>query len=69
MDKCLMRGFRQRIWRSKVGKALDVLIDDELLAQAARLQGLKTKLQGSAGRNDLAAQLLAQHLAEAPAGR
>ena len=51
---------------STVGKALDVLIDDELLAQAARLQGLKTKLQGSAGRNDLAAQLLVQHLEKLP---
>ena len=51
---------------SKIGEALDALIEDELLAQAGRLQGLKTNLQGSAGRKDLAQQLLAQHLAKLP---
>ena len=51
---------------SKAGEALEALIEDELLAQTARLQGLKTNLQGSAGRKDLAQQLLAQHLAKLP---
>ena len=41
---------------SKVGRALDALVHDELLAQAARLEGLKTNLKGSAGRKDLANQ-------------
>jgi len=59
-------GLSQEDLASKVGGALDTMIDDELLAQAGRLQGLKTKLQGSAGRNDLAAQLLVQHLEKLP---
>jgi len=59
-------GLSQEDLASKVGGALDTMLDDELLAQAGRLQGLKTKLQGSAGRNDLAAQLLVQHLEKLP---
>jgi hypothetical protein len=59
-------GLSQEDLASKVGGALDTMIDDELLAQAGRLQGFKTKLQGSAGRNDLAAQLLVQHLEKLP---
>ncbi|HEX2522671.1 MAG TPA: hypothetical protein VHP35_11150, partial [Terriglobia bacterium] len=51
---------------SKVGGALDTLIEDELLARAGRLQGLKTNLQGREGRKDLAQQLLTQHLAKLP---
>ncbi|HEU0007150.1 MAG TPA: hypothetical protein VFS12_14290, partial [Terriglobia bacterium] len=51
----------------KVGQALDALIQDELLAQAARQDGLKTNLKGSAGRKDLANQYLAQNLAKVPA--
>jgi hypothetical protein len=43
---------------------LDVLIQDELLAQAGRQQGLKTNLKGSVGRKDLAHQLLSQHVAK-----
>ena len=48
----------------KVGQALDAMVQDELLAQAARQQGLKTNLKGSAGRKDLANQYLAQHLSK-----
>ena len=51
---------------SKVGQGLDALIQDELLAQAGRQQGLKTNLKGSAGRKDLAGQHLAQYLAKQP---
>lgn len=50
----------------KVGQAQDALIQDELLAQAGRQQGLKTNLKGSAGRKDLARQHLAQTLAKVP---
>jgi len=48
----------------RVGQALDMLVQDELLAQAARQDGLKTNLKGSAGRKDLAQQLLSQHVAK-----
>ena len=51
----------------KVGQALDALIQDELLAQAGRQDGLRTNLKGSAGRKDLARQYLAQNLAKVPA--
>ena len=51
----------------KVGQALDALVQDELLAQAARQEGLKTKLKGSAGRKDLANQYLAENLSKVPA--
>ena len=51
----------------KVGQALDALVQDELLAQAARQNGLKTNLKGSAGRKDLANQYLAQNLFKVPA--
>jgi hypothetical protein len=50
----------------RVGQALDALVQDELLAQAARQEGLKTNLKGSAGRKDLARQYLAQDLAKLP---
>ena len=50
----------------KVSQAFDVLIQDELLAQAGRQQGLKTNLKGSAGRKDLARQYLAQNLSRVP---
>ena len=50
----------------KVGQALDALVQDELLAQAARQEGLKTNLKGSAGRKDLANQYLAQNLSKVP---
>ena len=50
----------------KVGQALDALVQDELLAQAARQNGLKTILKGSAGRKDLANQYLARDLAKLP---
>jgi len=50
----------------RVGKALDALVQDELLAQAARQDGLKTNLKGSAGRKDLATQYLAQNLSKVP---
>lgn len=43
----------------KVGVALDHLIEDELLAEAARRQGIKTHLTGSAARQDLVHQYLA----------
>jgi PPIC-type peptidyl-prolyl cis-trans isomerase-like protein len=59
-------GFSPEDLASKVGGALDTLIEDELLAQAGRMQGLKTNLQGSAGRKELAQQLLTQHLAKLP---
>jgi hypothetical protein len=51
---------------SKAGQALDVLIQDELLAQAGRQAGLRTHLKGSAGRKELARQHLAQNLAKVP---
>ena len=51
----------------KVGQALDALIQDELLAQAGRQDGLRTNLNGSAGRKHLARQYLAQNLAKVPA--
>jgi hypothetical protein len=50
----------------RVGQALDVLVQDELLAQVARQDGLKTNLTGSAGRKDLARQYLAQNLSRVP---
>ena len=50
----------------KVGQALDALVQDELLAQAARQSGLKTNLKGSEGRKDLARQYLAQNLSKVP---
>jgi hypothetical protein len=50
----------------KVGRALDALVQDELLAQAARQDGFKTNLKGSAGRKDLANQYVAQNLSKAP---
>lgn len=57
-------GFSPEDLASKVGQALNVLIEDELLAQAARQQGLKTNLKGSAGRKDLVRQHLAHNLAK-----
>jgi hypothetical protein len=51
----------------KVGQVLDALVQDELLAQAARQDGLKTSQNGCAGRKDLANQYLAQNLSKAPA--
>ena len=39
---------------------------DELLAQVARRHGLKTNLKDSAGRKDLAQQLLTQQVAKLP---
>jgi len=50
----------------RVGQALDALVQDELLAQAARQNGLKTNLKGNAGRKDLARQYLAQNLSKVP---
>jgi hypothetical protein len=50
----------------KVEQALAALVQDELLAQAARQDGLKTNLNGSAGRKDLAGQYLAQNLSKVP---
>lgn len=50
----------------RVGQALDALVQDELLAQAGRQQGLKTNLKGSAGRKDLACQYLTQNLSKVP---
>jgi PPIC-type PPIASE domain len=51
----------------KVGQVLDALVQDELLAQAARQDGMKTSLKGSVGRKDLANQYLAQNLSKVPA--
>src|SRR6185503_8948317 len=51
----------------KVGQALDALLQDELLAQAARQDGLKTNLKGSAGRKDLVNQYVAENLSKVPA--
>lgn len=50
----------------RVGEALDTLVQDELLAQAGRQEGLKTNLKGNAGRTDLARQYLAQSLSKEP---
>lgn len=50
----------------RVGQALDALVQDELLAQAGRQEGLKTSLKGSAGRKDLSRQFLAQNLSKVP---
>src|SRR5262245_5179568 len=44
---------------AKAGVALDGLIEDELLAEGARRRGMKTDLDGSAGREDLAGRYLA----------
>jgi len=51
----------------KVGQVLDVLVQNELLAQAARQDGLKTSQKGCAGRKDLANQYLALNLSKVPA--
>ena len=51
---------------SKVGQVLDALVEDELLAQAARQDGLKTSQKGCAGRKDLANQYLALNLSKVP---
>src|SRR5262245_64249429 len=51
---------------SQIGRALDTLIEDELLAQAARRQGLKTGLTGNSGRQDLARQYLERRVAKLP---
>ena len=51
----------------KVGQVLDALVQDELLAQAARQDGLKTSQKGCAGRKDLANQYLALNLSKVPA--
>jgi parvulin-like peptidyl-prolyl cis-trans isomerase-like protein len=51
----------------KVGQVLDALVQDELLAQAARQDGLRTNQKGCAGRKDLASQYLAQNLSKVPA--
>ena len=48
----------------KVGQVLDALVQDELLAQAARQDGLKTSQKGCAGRKDLATQYLALNLSK-----
>jgi hypothetical protein len=50
----------------RIGQALDVLVQDELLAQAAQQEGLKTNLKGGAGRKDLAKQSLARELGKLP---
>jgi len=52
---------------SKIGKALDRLIEDELLAQAGRREGLKSALDSDAAREDLAQKYVGQHLARLPA--
>lgn len=52
---------------SRIGRALDQLIEDELLAQEARRQGFKSSLAGPASRQDLARQSLQQYLAKLPA--
>src|SRR5262245_19058555 len=51
---------------ARVGAALDLLIEDELLAEAARQQGMKTNLTGSIGRQDLARRYLDEALAKVP---
>ena len=51
----------------KVGQVLDALVQDELLAQAARQDGFRTNQKGCAGRKDLANQYLAQNLSKVPA--
>jgi hypothetical protein len=51
---------------SQIGRALDALIENELLAQAARRQGLKTTLTGNSGREQLARQYLRQRVAMLP---
>ena len=51
---------------SQIGRALDTLIEDELLAQAGKRQGLKTTLTGNSGREQLARQYLQQRVAKHP---
>jgi hypothetical protein len=51
---------------SQIGRALDTLIENELLAQAGRRQGLKTTLTGNSGREQLARQYLQQRVAMLP---
>jgi PPIC-type PPIASE domain len=50
----------------KVSAALDKLIEDELLAQEARRQGMKTLLTGAPTRQDLASQYLKDQAAKMP---
>ena len=51
---------------SQIAGALDTLIEDELLAQAGRRQGLMTDLSGHSGRQDLARQYLQRRVAMLP---
>jgi hypothetical protein len=51
---------------SQIGRALDTLIENELLAQAGKRQGLKTNLSGHSGRQDLARQYLQRRVATLP---
>jgi hypothetical protein len=60
-------GLSEEELAAKVGEALETLIQDELLAQAGRLQGLRTNLKGSTARADIAQQVLDRHLAKLPA--
>ena len=50
----------------KAGQAIDELIEDELLAQAARGRGLKTDLTGNAARCELARKYLELNAATLP---
>jgi len=51
----------------KAGEALEALIQEELLAQAGRQQGLKTNLTGRAAQKDVARQYVTQYLTKLPA--
>lgn len=51
---------------AKISGALDQLIDEELLAQAALKQGLKSSLQGVERKQDLAKKYLESQLAKEP---
>jgi hypothetical protein len=59
-------GLAPRDLASTVGRALDQLIEDELLAQGARKQGLSVKSTGMAGRQELARLYVEQRVAKMP---
>jgi hypothetical protein len=65
-DQTLHSSFSPQDLSLKMAAGLDRLIEEELLAQGARNEGLKTSLRGAEGRQDLASQYVKTELVKLP---